>query len=166
MHTNVGNQTSVWTITERFQPLIQRTTTCIMFCDTDCIEGCSGPFRTTQPTQTCALSTMVAVNLLRHVIPTAHECLAGVACQCLTRSDQIISPVARTMSKDTLKISAARSRSSALQRRQTACSVNRPHDHFCTQGNGGRTLTAFLQISQLVNFFSHSSRSQHHLWNK
>ena len=47
-----------------------------MFCDTYCLEGCSGPFRITQPFQTCALSTMVAVNLLRHVIPTAHKCLA------------------------------------------------------------------------------------------
>ena len=50
-----------------FQPLIQRTTTCIMFCDTDCLEECSGPFRITQPTQTCALSTMVVVNLLAGV---------------------------------------------------------------------------------------------------
>ena len=90
-----------------FQPLIQRTTTCIMFCDTYCLEGCSGPFRITQPTQTCALSTMVAVNLLRHVIPTAHECLAGVAltsfsctrvaCECLNGSyHQLLAPCLRT----------------------------------------------------------------------
>ena len=40
------------------QSLTQRTNTCILFCDTDCLEGYSGPFRITQPTQTCPLSNM------------------------------------------------------------------------------------------------------------
>ena len=32
-----------------FHSLTQRTNTCILFCDTDCLEGYSGPFRNTQP---------------------------------------------------------------------------------------------------------------------
>ena len=45
----VTHRVHLHTSQKPFHSLTQRTNTCILFCDTDCLEGYSGPFRSTQP---------------------------------------------------------------------------------------------------------------------
>ena len=63
-------------------------------------------------------------------VATTSQYLFGVYLRRLSMPERSISPLARTMSKDIIKISVALSRSSGLKRCQHVCSVKSPSRVF------------------------------------